>query len=394
MSKDPLGLKRFIRTVDNFPIDGIAFRDITSLIETPEAFVKTCDELTKITRNFGADIVASIESRGFIFAGTIARDLNLPFVLARKPGKLPNETYKKTFDLEYGSTSIEIQKNTVIKNNQKIVIVDDLVATGGTAIACSEIFTENFNVKSENILILSIIDLPELGGSRLISEKGYLIETLIDYWYSIVMNKEYGRLMVDIEGISLSDEDKLLIESKHVGGIIFFARNFTSLDQIKDLVDQIKNIKENIIIAVDQEGGKVQRFDKDFTKIPSMQKVSEYAKNINDISFLKEIGWLISSELVAAGIDINFAPVLDIDKNTSSIIGDRAFSDKADEVLFLASKFIDGMHEAGMKSTGKHFPGHGGIYADSHKEIAKDSRTLDELLQSDIKPYKELVKKL
>ena len=208
------------------------------------------------------------------------------------------------------------------------------------------------------------------------------------------MNKEYGRLMIDIEGISLSDEDKLLIESKHVGGIIFFARNFTSFNQIKDLIDQIRNIKENIIIAVDQEGGKVQRFDKDFTKIPSMQKVSEYAKNNDDILFLKEIGWLISSELVAAGIDINFAPVLDIDKNTSSIIGDRAFSDKADEVVLLASKFIDGMHEAGMKSTGKHFPGHGGIYEDSHKEIAKDSRNLDELLQSDIKPYKELLKKL
>ena len=208
------------------------------------------------------------------------------------------------------------------------------------------------------------------------------------------MNKEYGRLMIDIEGISLSDEDKLLIESKHIGGIIFFTRNFTSFDQIKDLVDQIKNIKENIIIAVDQEGGRVQRFNKDFTKIPSMQKVSEYAKNNDDILFLKEIGWLISSELVAAGIDINFAPVLDIDKNTSRIIGDRAFSDKADEVVLLASKFIDGMHEAGMKSTGKHFPGHGGIYEDSHKEIAKDSRNLDELLQSDIKPYKELLKKL
>ena len=110
---DPLNLKRFIRTVDNFPIDGISFRDITSLIETPEAFVKTCDELTKIAQDFGAEIVASIESRGFIFAGTIARDLSLPFVLARKPGKLPNETYKKSFDLEYGSTSIEIQKNTV-----------------------------------------------------------------------------------------------------------------------------------------------------------------------------------------------------------------------------------------------------------------------------------------
>ena len=178
---DRLELKKFIRTVDNFPIDGIIFRDITSLIETPEAFVKTCDELTRITKEFGASIVASIESRGFIFAGTIARDLSLPFVLARKPGKLPNETYKKSFDLEYGSTSIEIQKNTEIKPNQKIVIVDDLVATGGTAIACAELFTENFNVKNEDILILSIIDLTDLGGSSLIRKKGYAIKTIVDY---------------------------------------------------------------------------------------------------------------------------------------------------------------------------------------------------------------------
>ena len=178
---DPLELKKFIRTVDNFPIDGIIFRDITSLIETPEAFVKTCDELTRITKEFGASIIASIESRGFIFAGTIARDLSLPFVLARKPGKLPNETYKKSFDLEYGSTSIEIQKNTDIKPNQKIVIVDDLVATGGTAIACAELLTENFNVKNEDILILSIIDLTDLGGSSLIREKGYAIKTIVDY---------------------------------------------------------------------------------------------------------------------------------------------------------------------------------------------------------------------
>ena len=178
---DRLELKKFIRTVDNFPIDGIIFRDITSLIETPEAFVKTCDELTRITKEFGASIVASIESRGFIFAGTIARDLSLPFVLARKPGKLPNETYKKSFDLEYGSTSIEIQKNTEIKPNQKIVIVDDLVATGGTAIACAELLTENFNVKNEDILILSIIDLTDLGGSALIREKGFAIKTVVDY---------------------------------------------------------------------------------------------------------------------------------------------------------------------------------------------------------------------
>jgi len=178
---DPLSLKKFIRTVNDFPIKGIKFRDITSLIETPEAFGKTCDALTKITKHFDADIVASIESRGFIFAGTIARDLNLPFVLARKPGKLPNDTYKKNFNLEYGSTSIEIQKNTNIIQGQKIVIVDDLVATGGTAIACAELLTENFNVRNEDILILCIIDLTELGGSALIREKGFSIKTIIDY---------------------------------------------------------------------------------------------------------------------------------------------------------------------------------------------------------------------
>ena len=181
MSGDTLDLKKFVRTVENFPIDGITFKDITSLIEAPEAFVKTCDELTRITKEFGADLVASIESRGFIFAGTMARDLHLPFVLARKPGKLPNETFQKSFELEYGSTSIEIQKNTKVSSNQKIVIVDDLVATGGTAIACAELFTENFNVKNSDILILGVIDLTALGGSSLIREKGYAIETLIDY---------------------------------------------------------------------------------------------------------------------------------------------------------------------------------------------------------------------
>ena len=178
---DRLNLKRFIRTVNDFPIDGIIFRDITSLIETPEAFVKTCDELTRITKDFGADLVASIESRGFIFAGTIARDLSLPFVLARKPGKLPNKTYKKSFDLEYGSTSIEIQQNTHAQEGQIIVIVDDLVATGGTAIACAELFTENFGIEESDILILTVIDLPDLGGSNLIKSKGFQIETIVDY---------------------------------------------------------------------------------------------------------------------------------------------------------------------------------------------------------------------
>ena len=103
---DPLKIKQYIRTVNDFPIDGIAFRDITSLIETPVAFVETCEELTRISKSFDATSIASIESRGFIFAGSIAKDLSLPFILARKPGKLPNETFMKDFDLEYGSTSV------------------------------------------------------------------------------------------------------------------------------------------------------------------------------------------------------------------------------------------------------------------------------------------------
>ena len=181
MSKDPLDLKQYIRTVDNFPIDGIEFKDITSLIETPKAFVKTCDELTRIAKEFGSDLVASIESRGFIFAGTMARDLHLPFVLARKPGKLPNKTFQKSFDLEYGSTSIEIQTNTNIKNTDRVAIVDDLIATGGTAIACAELLTENFGIKPENIVILAVIDLPELGGSKRIEADGYTVETLVKY---------------------------------------------------------------------------------------------------------------------------------------------------------------------------------------------------------------------
>ena len=123
------------------------------------------------------------------------------------------------------------------------------------------------------------------------------------------MNNQYGRLMLDISGTILSDDDKVLIRNKHVGGLIFFSRNFESFYQIKDLVAEIRNIKENIIIAVDHEGGRVQRFNKNFTNIPSMQKVTKFAYSNNDINFLKDVGWLIASELIAADIDINFAPV-------------------------------------------------------------------------------------
>ena len=178
---DPFGLKPAIRTVEDYPIPGITFRDITSLLETPSAFVKACQELSRLSEAFAPTAVVSIESRGFIFAGPIACDLSVPMVLARKPGKLPNDAYRKEFDLEYGSTSLEIQKNTALTGADRVVIVDDLIATGGTAIACAELLNEHFSIPREHILVLALIDLPALGGSGVISSSGYNVGSLIEY---------------------------------------------------------------------------------------------------------------------------------------------------------------------------------------------------------------------
>ena len=208
------------------------------------------------------------------------------------------------------------------------------------------------------------------------------------------MNNSYGKVMLDIAGTDLSDEDTNLISNKHVGGLILFSRNFESYEQLKSLIKQVKSIKHNILIAVDQEGGRVQRFDGDFTCIPSMNKIASFARKNKDYKIFKEVGWLISSELLSAGVDINFTPVLDIDDNNQSIIGDRSFSDDIDEIVKCSSYLIDGMHEAGMKSTGKHFPGHGSVYEDSHLELPVDQKKLKYLLEHEILPYIALKNKL
>ena len=125
-----------------------------------------------------------------------------------------------------------------------------------------------------------------------------------------------------------------------------------------------------------------------------MQQLANFAKDEEDINIFNDVGWLVSNELMASGVDINFAPVLDIETVDSEVIGDRSFSNTSNEVIKFGSSYIDGMHEAGMKSTGKHFPGHGGVKADSHKELPIDSRYLHELIENDIKPFKDLSKKL
>ena len=204
----------------------------------------------------------------------------------------------------------------------------------------------------------------------------------------------FGRLMISIDGITLSSSDKDLIRNRHIGGIILFTRNFHSQPQIEELCSEIKNIKNNIIIAVDQEGGRVQRFNGEYTQLPSMQVLGNYCISNNNYSFAADVGWLMSLELIASGVDISFAPVLDVDRNTSSIIGNRSFSNKPQNVVDIASHFIQGMSEAGMQATGKHFPGHGGIKEDSHIAQPIDTRSHNELMGTDLKPFIELKDKL
>ena len=210
------------------------------------------------------------------------------------------------------------------------------------------------------------------------------------------VNRLYGRLMVDVEGLSLTVEDRHLLANPQVGGVILFARNIQSRSQVCILVTEIRRCSNSLLIAVDQEGGRVQRFRQGFTKIPSMQLVGDFieSEGSHGIFLTHELGWLMASEVLACGVDISFAPVLDVDRETSSIIGDRAFSDQPNKVITAATAFIAGMQEAGMASTGKHFPGHGGIVADSHLEAPVDHRSWEEIRNHDLKPFYALAKTL
>ena len=172
-------IKSSIRTVPNFPIEGIQFRDITGILEHPPAMHDTVVSLIKEASSFDVDTIIGIESRGFLFASPIAWDFDLPMVLARKPGKLPNETVSKQYDLEYGTAELHLQKISPIKG--KVVIIDDLIATGGTALACADLVHTEWNIPKEDILVLAVIDLPDLGGSKLIEAHGYNVKTLVEF---------------------------------------------------------------------------------------------------------------------------------------------------------------------------------------------------------------------
>tara|TARA_B100001057_G_scaffold77728_1_gene72673 strand:- start:32 stop:1072 length:1041 start_codon:yes stop_codon:yes gene_type:complete len=204
-----------------------------------------------------------------------------------------------------------------------------------------------------------------------------------------------GFIMTDISGRELTSADRDLLLEENVGGVILFSRNYESPQQISKLVQEIRNLKSPpLLVAVDHEGGRVQRFLNGFTDIPAMRKIGRlYEINANVALKVSEtVGWIIGAELRSVGIDLSFAPCVDLDWGVSSVIGDRSFHKNKYAVENLAYHFSKGMRESGMSPVAKHFPGHGAVAIDSHEDLPVDRREFSKLLD-DIYPYESLIRK-
>ena len=203
-----------------------------------------------------------------------------------------------------------------------------------------------------------------------------------------------GSLMLDIESSSLQGEDRDILEHPLVGGVILFTRNFESPQQVKELVSNIHAIRKTpLLVAVDQEGGRVQRFREGFTRLPPAADLGAVYEKDSKLAcqLAEQTGWLNAAELRSVGVDLNFAPVLDLDYGVSGVIGDRALHKDPEAVANLAHAFMKGMRDAGMEAVGKHFPGHGAITADSHTSISIDERRFEDILQQDIIPFERMI---
>ncbi len=197
--------------------------------------------------------------------------------------------------------------------------------------------------------------------------------------------------MLDIAGTWLTAEDRQLLRQPEVGGLILFARNIENLRQVQELCRAIRRVRPDILLAVDQEGGRVQRLRRDFIRLPAMR---EFASRADAQRLAETCGWVMATEVLAVGLDFSFAPVLDLDHQRSAVVGTRAFEGDPQRATELAGAFIKGMHSAGMAATGKHFPGHGWAEADSHVAIPVDERDLESLRQRDLIPFQRLVGEL
>ena len=172
-----MDLKKHIRSIPDYPKKGILFRDITTLIKNAEAFKFTNDKIIELAKTIEFDKVAAIESRGFVFASTVSYKLNKPFILLRKKNKLPAEVHSVDFELEYGKATIEVHKDSIEKN-EKILVIDDLIATGGTAEAAAKLIEISGGQVAAFIFVINLYDLP---GNNLLKKKGYKTESLIEF---------------------------------------------------------------------------------------------------------------------------------------------------------------------------------------------------------------------
>lgn len=210
-----------------------------------------------------------------------------------------------------------------------------------------------------------------------------------------VIFQSCGVVFCDVKGLTLSHEDRQRLSHPRCAGVILFARNYENKKQLKKLTAAIKKLKSpELLIAVDQEGGRVQRFREEFLKLPPAGWFGELYQQSTEqgIAAAQAGGWLMAAECLSVGVDFSFAPVLDLDFKRSDIIGNRAFYSTVDGVTALASAWVRGMHEAGMAAVGKHFPGHGYVCADSHLELPEDARFLEDLLTADLKVFSRLIK--
>ncbi len=203
-----------------------------------------------------------------------------------------------------------------------------------------------------------------------------------------------GPLMLGVSGLALTPEEREMLQHPLVGGVILFTRNYADPVQVEALVGEIHALRTpHLLVAVDHEGGRVQRFRNGFTRLPPMRDVGViYGHDPRRAKGLAEtIGWLMAVELRAVGVDFSFAPVLDLDHGVSGVIGDRAFHRNPEIVADLAHAYMSGMNRAGMAATGKHFPGHGAVAPDSHVDVAVDERSYNDIYLDDIVPFERMI---
>ena len=203
--------------------------------------------------------------------------------------------------------------------------------------------------------------------------------------------KNIGPLIINLDDIKLSNDEKNIIKHNLVGGIILFSHNYDSKNQLCELIDDIRSVKDNIIISIDHEGGRIQRLLKEFTHLPSLEAISNIKNHELRKKIANQSGYVSGYELSEMNIDINYSPVVDINYNKkNNLLKDRTFGNDINNIILLANEYINGSLEGGILPVLKHFPGHGRVVADSHIEACISDIDINELLKTDILPFKNL----